>query len=120
MNNNKTAVPAPETGSMQTPINKVNFLHVPIRLRGKEVTLNVGVREGVMRIGIAIGLPILMLVIDARLMVYTTPVLIYLFITGIDHFCIFKYWWYRYVKHQPTPDLPPYGQDPNYPEESLP
>jgi hypothetical protein len=119
MNANKTVLPSSQQGSMPPPVTKVNFLHVPIRVRGKDVILNVSFKEALIRFGIALGLPMLMLVIDAHLIVYTTPVLAYLFISGITHFCVFKYLWHRVIKHDPPAPLPPYGQDMNYPEESV-
>ena len=119
MNINKSDVPATGPVLVQPAVTKVNFLHVPIRVRGKDVILNVSFKEALIRFGIALGLPILMLVIDAHLIVYTTPIMAYLFISGITHFCVFKYLWHRVIKHDPPAAEPPYGQDLNYPEESV-
>jgi type IV secretory pathway TrbL component len=93
--------------------------HLPVRIRRKEVRLNVSFKEAMIRFGLTLALPILMLLVDARLIIYTAPVMAYLFLSGMTHFCAVKYLWHRVIKHEPPPPLPPYGENPNYPEESV-
>jgi hypothetical protein len=83
------------------------------------ITLNVSYKDALIRFGITILLPIVLLLIDKHIVIYAAPVMAYLFTTGIIHFCVVKYVWHRYIKHDPAPALVPYGEDPNYPEESI-
>ena len=94
-------------------------LHLPIKIRGKEITLNVGFKNAMARFGITLLLPMIMLLIDARLMIYTAPVMAYLFITGITHYCPVKYFWQRVIRHGAAAAPPPYGENMNYPDESV-
>ena len=71
------------------------------------------------RFGITLFLPLSMLLIDKHLIIYTAPIIAYLFMSGITHFCVIKYLWHRYIKHEPAQDLRAYGEDPEYPEETI-
>jgi len=98
---------------------KVHSFHVPIKIAGKDIRLNVSFKDAMVRFGITLVLPMIMLLIDKRLIIYTAPVMAYLFVSGITHFCIIKYAWHRFIKHEPPAPLPPYGENINYPEESV-
>ena len=98
---------------------KVHPFHVPIKIAGKDIRLNVSFKDAMIRFGITLVLPMIVLLIDKRLIIYTAPVMAYLFISGITHFCIIKYVWHRFIKHEPPAALPPYGENINYPEESV-
>jgi hypothetical protein len=89
------------------------------KIAGHEVVLNVSFFQSMIRFIAMLLLPILALLIDKHLLIYTTPVMAYLFITAITQFCIIKYAWHRYVKHEPPPIRPEYGKDPNFPEETV-
>ena len=89
------------------------------RIAGMDIVLNVGFEDALIRFGAMILLPVLLFFVDEHLIIYSAPVMAYLFISAITHFCIVKYAWRRYIKHKPPPVEPPYGQDPNYPEESV-
>lgn len=89
------------------------------RIAGHDIILNVDFKDAMIRFGIMVLLPILMYIIDTHLIIYTAPVLAYLFLTALTHFCVVKYAWHRYVKHDPPAVPPDYGKDPNYPEESV-
>ena len=102
--------------------NMKNQVKKPVRRRtiGKyDIILNVSFQESMIRSGVLLLLPLVVLLIDKHLVIYTAPVIGYLFITAIIQFCVFKYIWHRYIKHDPTPVLPEYGKDPNYPDESV-
>ena len=89
------------------------------RIAGRDIILNVSFQDSMIRFGLLLLLPMLVLLIDKHLVIYTAPVIGYLFITAIIQFCVIKYVWHRYIKHDPAPVLPEYGKDPNYPEESV-
>jgi hypothetical protein len=84
-----------------------------------DLVSNVNFKDAMIRFGVTLLLPILMLVIDEHLVIYTAPVMAYLFLSAIIHFCVIKYLWRRYITHKPAPVRKAYGQDPDYPEESV-
>ena len=89
------------------------------KIAGHDVELNVNYKDALIRFGALILLPLLVLLIDNHLVIYTAPVIAYLFITALTHFCIVKYVWHRVIKHEPAAPVPKYGEDPNYPDESV-
>ena len=94
---------------------------IPLK-KGKiknDIVLNVDSKDAMIRFGILLFLTMLMLVTHTHLIIYATPVIFYLFISALTHFCIIKYVWHRYIKHESVPASPKYGEDPNYPEESI-
>ena len=111
----------PATGSKPHDGNtgKDKFINTKRKIAGKDIVLNVGFKEAMIRFGLTLLIPMLVLAIDKHLVIYTTPVVIYLFVSAITHFCVIKLMWRRYVKHDPPPPPIPYGENPNYPEESL-
>ena len=88
-------------------------------IAGRDIPINVSINESLIRFGILILLPILTFLIDKRLMYFVIPVSTYLFLTALAQFCIVKYVWHRFIKHDPPPKDLPYGQDPNFPDESI-
>ena len=84
-----------------------------------DIILNVDLKDSMIRFGITLFLPLSMLLIDKHLIIYTAPIMAYLFMSGITHFCVIKYAWHRYIKHEPVQDLKAYGEDPEYPEETI-
>ncbi|MGZ3849058.1 MAG: hypothetical protein ACXVMS_11220 [Flavisolibacter sp.] len=84
-----------------------------------DLPLNVTLKEAMVRFGFVLLLPIAALFIDKHLIIYTAPVVIYLFITGITRYCIIKYLWRRVINHEPPIRSPQYGKDINYPDESV-
>ena len=87
--------------------------------RLKDMLPNVGFKDAVIRFGITILIPMLLLLIDKHLIIYAAPLMAYLLVSAIGHFCVVKFLWHRYAKKESAPVLPPYGTDPNYPEESV-
>lgn len=84
-----------------------------------DFVLNVDLTDSLIRLGIALALPILALLINKRLVIYTVPVIVYLFSTALIRFCVVKYVWHRYIRHDKAAELPAYGKDANYPEQSV-
>jgi hypothetical protein len=89
------------------------------KVAGRDIILNVSFQDSMIRFGAMVLLPIVVLMIDKNLVIYTAPILAYLFITALTQFCIIKYIWHRYIKHEPEPVETEYGKDPHYPEESV-
>ena len=88
-------------------------------IAGRDIVLNVNYKDALIRFGIMIILPLAVLLIDKHFVIYTAPVIAYLFISAITHFCIIKYVWHRVIKKEPATPSPKYGEDPNYPDQSV-
>ena len=119
MNTDKKSASASMADSKNSEIIKVHPLHVPIKIAGKDIVLNVSFTDAMIRFVVTIFLPIVVLLIDKHLVIYTAPVMAYLFISGITHFCVIKYLWHRFILREPPAVRPPYGENINYPEESV-
>jgi hypothetical protein len=98
---------------------KINSVETQKKFVKKDIVLNVSLRDALIRFGIMIVLPILILIIDKHLVIYTAPIMTYLFVSAITHFCAVKYVWQHYLQHKALPPLPAYGENPDYPEESI-
>ncbi len=98
--------------------DNINPRIISKRILGKDVVLNVSFKDAMIRFIAMVFLPIIVVLVDKNLVIYTAPVLAYLFITALTKFCWVKYAWHHYVKHEIT-SAPAYGKDPNAPEESL-
>jgi hypothetical protein len=119
MKRNNIDCPVVRLELKQHAVTKANFPHLPIQIAGKDIRLNVSFKDAMIRFGITLVLPMIMLLIDKRLIIYTAPIMAYLFISGITHFCILKYVWHRIIRHESPVLPPPYGENLNYPEESV-
>jgi|HubBroStandDraft_1064217.scaffolds.fasta_scaffold1114979_1 hypothetical protein len=119
MNANKDDPTTKRGKPNQTAVTRVNFFHLPLKIAGKDIRLNVSFKDAMIRFGITLFLPMIMLLLDWHLIIYTAPLMAYLFVSGITHFCIIKYVWHRYIRHEPPTELPPYGENLEYPEESV-
>jgi hypothetical protein len=104
-----------------TPISAISAAENPFSIErqahGHDIDQNVDLKDALIRFGITILLPILALLINWRLVIFTAPIMTYLFATAITHFCVIKYLWRRYISHMSTRRLTAYGLDPSYPEE---
>jgi hypothetical protein len=88
-------------------------------LNGKDISLNVSLKDLLIRFGLTIFIPIVALLINFHLVIYTAPVIAYLFVTTLTRFCVIKYLWHYYVLNERTPVAIAYGEDPNYPEQTI-
>ena len=94
----------------------------PIKSKGigsVDVELNLSFKAVLIRFGILFLLPIMAMLIDESIVIYTVPICMYLLTTALLQFCIIKYIWHRYVNHEVIPLQHKYGEDPNYPDESV-
>jgi hypothetical protein len=86
---------------------------------GKDINLNVSLKGLLIRFGLTIFIPIVVLLINVHLVIYTAPMIAYLFMTTLTRFCVIKYLWHYYVLSEHTPITIAYGEDPNYPEQTI-
>jgi hypothetical protein len=87
--------------------------------QGKDINVNVSLRDLLIRFGLTVFIPIVALLINVHLVIYTAPIIGYLFMTTLTRFCVIKYLWHYYVLSQRAPITIAYGEDPNYPEETI-
>jgi hypothetical protein len=85
---------------------------------GKDLTLNVQFKDALIRGGLTILIPIVALLINVHLVIYTAPIVVYLFATSLTRYCVVKYLWQYYILNNRTLVTKPYGMDPNYPDET--
>jgi hypothetical protein len=69
-------------------------------LKSKEMVLNLGLAECLARGFIAILLPMGLTLINHHLVFFAVPVMIYLLITALSHFCILKYAWQPWISRR--------------------
>ena len=70
-------------------------------LHSKEMMLNLGLEEYLGRGFIAIFLPMALIFINHALVIFAAPVMMYLLITALSHFCILKHAWHSWVSGRP-------------------
>ena len=85
----------------------------------KDITLNVDLQDLLIRFGLTVFIPVVALLINVHLVIYTAPIIAYLFTTTLTRFCLVKYLWHHYALDQRIPVSIAYGEDPNYPEETI-
>ena len=104
---------------------KLNHPIVPVIIPLKkikvkpDIVLNVNFKDELIRVAIALFLAMLTVFTHTHLIIYIAPLIFYLFVSALLKFCIVKYLWRRYIKHEPAAKRIKYGEDPNYPEESV-
>ncbi|ANI89282.1 hypothetical protein A9P82_08255 [Arachidicoccus ginsenosidimutans] len=85
----------------------------------KDIKLNLGVKECIIRFVITLFVPWIPCLLDKRYIVYALPVMCYLLFTVLTHFCPIKYLWHHVVKHEPDPEICPWAKDLNIEVEHL-
>jgi hypothetical protein len=86
------------------------------RLWGRDIHLNVGPREGAVRIILGMGLPILFIWFHNSFFIWVIVLIsIYFFISGLTLFCFVKHFWNRWVLQKREPLI----ADPEAPVEHL-
>ena len=85
---------------------------------GKDLTLNVRFKDALIRGGLTILIPIVALLINVHLVIYTAPIIAYLFATSLTRYCVVKHLWHYYILNERIRVIKPYGMDPDYPEET--
>lgn len=82
----------------------------------KDVTLNVNPKEAIIRLVIALALPISIAWLNSTFFIILICVISgYLFITVLTLFCYVKYWWRHFVKKRYDPEI----KDPDMPVKEL-
>jgi hypothetical protein len=70
-------------------------------MRSKEMVLNLGFEECLGRGLVAIFLPMVLILVNHDLVFFAAPVMSYLLITALTHFCILKHAWHSWVAGRP-------------------
>jgi len=85
----------------------------------KDIVLNVGFEESIKRGLITIFIPWPLLAINHNLLIYAAPVMFYLFVSALIHFCFIRYTWQYWVKHIPSPEICNLANDLHIPVEVI-
>lgn len=88
-----------------TAIKKAPLTVLKKRWIDNDIILNMGFRESLIRGAIVLFLPWILLAINHNLLLYAAPVMVYLLVTALIHFCFIKYAWQHWVKHIPDPEV---------------
>ena len=92
--------------------DKRNFL-------GKDITLNVNLGGGFIRIGLAILLLLLLIILPNRADWVVATVCFCLLVSRLTHFCLLKYTWQRLILKQPAPDRCELSKELNIPVDEI-
>ncbi|BDQ12092.1 hypothetical protein GCM10027036_34520 [Flavihumibacter cheonanensis] len=85
----------------------------------RDIVLNVGFQESMIRGFITIFIPWPLLAINHNLLIYAAPVMFYLFVTALTHFCFIRYAWQHWIKHMKTAAICNFATDLNIPVEAV-
>ena len=100
-----------------------NKMDAPMKTNGNwfhnDIVLNVGFAESLKRGLISIMIPLPLLFINHVLLIYAAPVMFYLFVTALTHFCFFRYIWEHLIHHFPVPEKCDFAVDLNIPVKAI-
>ncbi|MEO6870356.1 MAG: hypothetical protein ABI168_11965 [Ginsengibacter sp.] len=85
----------------------------------RDIVLNVGFKESINRCVVSIFLPWPFVMADHLLLLYVAPVMFYLFVSGLTHFCVIRYAWRHFVKHIPDPLICSFAIDLDIPVKAI-
>jgi len=123
MKNNTTAVSkkiflsATEKKLSVTQFNDNSELNK--KKQSNDIKLNVNFGESILRVFIAIFIPWPIMFINPDLLLYAAPVMFYFFISGLLHFCIFKFAWKRWIKKDVEPYICDFAIELHIPVETI-
>lgn len=87
--------------------------------QSNDLKLNVSFGESILRVFIAIFIPWPVMFINTDLLLYAAPVMFYFFISGLLHFCIFKFAWKRWIKKDVEPYICDFALELHIPVETI-
>ncbi|GAC1422681.1 MAG: hypothetical protein NVS1B13_10160 [Flavisolibacter sp.] len=85
----------------------------------RDIVLNVGFEESIKRGLITIFIPWSLLAVNHNLLIYAAPVMFYLFVSALTHFCFIRYAWQHWVIDIETPAICDFATDLNIPVETI-
>lgn len=86
----------------------------------RDIVLNVNFQESMMRCLVALFVPWFAILGGPKVIIYVgTPVMFYLFLSGMIHFCFVRYTWQHFIKHIPTPEKCQFAIDLNIPIKAV-
>lgn len=102
-----------------TSIKKAPLTVLKKRWIDNDIILNMGFRESLLRGAIVLFLPWILLAINHNLLLYAAPLMVYLLVTALIHFCFIKYAWQHWVKHIPDPEVCDISKELDIPVEHI-
>ncbi len=117
--NQKAVTPKKKITANTIVINKAPLTVLKKRWIDNDIILNMGFRESLIRGGIVLLLPWPIMAINPKLLIYAVPVMFYLFITALLHFCFIKYAWQHWVLKMKTPEVCDFAKEMDIPVDSI-
>lgn len=112
-------IPQKEIPANAKAVKKVPLTVLKKRWIDNDIVLNMGFRESLLRGGIVLFLPWPLLAINPTLLIYAAPVMSYLLITALLHFCFIKYAWQHWVLKMKTPEVCDFAKEMDIPVDSI-
>ncbi len=85
----------------------------------RDIVLNVGFSESIKRGMISIFLPWTVAFINPLLLIAMAPVMFYLFVSALTHFCFIRYAWHHYIEHHKDPAICDFAIDLQIPVKTI-
>lgn len=119
-----TTIQTAVTPLIQLTANSISIKKAPLTVLKKrwidnDIVLNMGFRESLVRGGIVLFLPWPLLAINPSMLVYAAPVMSYLLITALLHFCFVKYAWQHWVLKMKNPEVCDFAKEMDIPVDSI-
>ncbi len=114
-----TIATANELPSTTNQVKKMPLTVLKRRWLDNDIILNMGFRESLVRGAIILFLPWPLLAINHNLLLYAAPVMSYLLITALLHFCFIKFAWQHWVLKMKTPEVCDFSKEMDIPVDSI-
>lgn len=121
---NMTTIQTAVTPQTEIPANATAIKKAPLTVLKKrwidnDIILNMGLRESWIRGALVLFIPWPLLAINPTLLLYAAPVMSYLLITALLHFCFIKYAWQHWVLKMKTPEVCDFAKEMDVPVDSI-
>ena len=110
---------ANEVPATANQLKKMPLTVLKKRWIDNDIVLNMGFRESLVRGAIVLFLPWPLLAINHDLLFYAAPVMSYLLVTALLHFCFIKYAWQHWVLKIKTPEVCDFAKEMDIPVDSI-
>lgn len=110
---------ATKKDAAKKPVEQQEAIRTKKNWLEKDIVLNVGFKESIIRFTIMIFLPWPLLAIDHRLLIFVAPLLFYLEASAMTHFCPIRYIWCQWVQKKASPAICDLAKELDMPVEAL-
>ena len=115
----RITTPLPKVLPEKKQLKNIPLIVLKRKWIDNDIILNMGFRESLIRGLIVLFLPWPLLAINHNLLMYAAPVMGYLLITALLHFCFIKYAWQHWVLKMKTPEKCDFAKEMDIPVEEI-